>query len=443
MRVRTRWFFIPAIIICIGISTGILCQAKVYIDIDSPSFQKYPIAVTPFRNQGTRTDTENLSTFFTDRLSSALDITGYFKIIDIGGVPESERGGDPRSGAIDFSRWSQAGADLLVKGGFEVTGGVLTAEFRLFDVVEGRLIAGKKYWGKPGDAGMMVMKFAREILLLLTGQGGVFDTKIAFVGKKAGRSEIYSINFDGSGLQTHSAFNSLTLFPHWTPDGKYLSFTSYKGGNPDCYLMNMESGKVETIANFKGLNLAGPWSTDGARELLVLSRDGNEEIYIWEREARELRRVTTNSAIDVSPVWSPDGGKIAFVSNRSGTPQIFVMSARGENIRRLTFEGSYNTSPAWSPAGGRIAFEGMTNGHFQLFLIDEDGSNFMQLTFEKDNCESPGWSPDGRYIAFTLKKGAAAQLAIIGSNGMNLRVLNSLDAAMSYDDPSWSSHILY
>jgi Tol biopolymer transport system component len=67
----------------------------------------------------------------------------------------------------------------------------------------------------------------------------------------------------------------------------------------------------------------------------------------------------------------------------------------------------------------------------------------MQLTFEKDNCESPGWSPDGRYIAFTLKKGAAAQLAIIGSNGMNLRVLNSLDAAMSYDDPSWSSHILY
>src|SRR5512137_853155 len=124
MGIFPRWFLISAIIICIGIATDIPCGAKVYIDIDSPSFRKYPIAVTPFANQGARPDSENLSALFADRLAFLLDITGYFRIIDMGGVPERERGGDPRSGVIDFFLWSQAGADLLVRGGFEVTGGM-------------------------------------------------------------------------------------------------------------------------------------------------------------------------------------------------------------------------------------------------------------------------------------------------------------------------------
>jgi len=87
--------------------------------------------------------------------------------------------------------------------------------------------------------------FTDEILMALTGRGGVFDTKIAFVGRKGKHSEIYTINFDGSDPVKITAYNSLTLVPHWSPDGSKISFTSYKDGNPDCYIINPASGKTK------------------------------------------------------------------------------------------------------------------------------------------------------------------------------------------------------
>ncbi|GAI73068.1 unnamed protein product, partial [marine sediment metagenome] len=51
-------------------------SGKVYIDIDSPAFQKFPIAITDFKNLGSNDDNENLSVWFSDALKSSLDITG-------------------------------------------------------------------------------------------------------------------------------------------------------------------------------------------------------------------------------------------------------------------------------------------------------------------------------------------------------------------------------
>jgi TolB protein len=424
--------------------TLVLCLpawGKVYIDIDSPAFQKFPTAIPDLRNMGASEDKEDLSRWFSEQLSSALDITGYFSMIEKGAFLE-----DPKSSGItaeetNFSDWSVVGADFLVKGGFLYDGKNLSVEFRLFDVVEGKLITGKKYWGSIKEKKVMMLRFVGEVLQALTGEKGVFDTKIAFVGKKGDQSEIYTVNFDGTDLQKITKFKSLSLLPHWSPDANRISLTSYLRNNPDYYIVDLRTGKVKKMSEHVGLNLSGPWSADGEKALLVLSKDGNEEIYTIDVKEGTLERLTHNSSIDVSPCWSPDGESIAFVSNRSGSPQVFIMDAHGKNVRRLTFEGSYNTSPAWSPKGKKIVYEGSSNGNFQLFTIDVDGNNSLQVTFERGGAEDPSWSPDGRYLVFSSKISQKRRVCIVNSNGLNLRILDEIKGIHSLESPSWSPHL--
>jgi len=411
--------------------------ARVYIDIDSPTLQKFPIAVADFKNLGKGADTGKLETWFADTLGGALQLTGFFTIIQRKAFLEDSGKAGITADSIRFSDWTSIGAESLIKGGFQVNGKELVTEFRLFDAVQGKLISGKRYTGKIDDRKDMVLKFASEVLLQLTGEQGVFDTRIAFAGKKGSVTEIYTIRFDGSDLEKITNFRSLTLLPRWSPDNREMTFTSYRDGNPDLYLMDMSSGRTRKISASSGLNLAAPWSPDGTKMLMTLSKDGHQEIYVMDFREGRSRRLTYNYSVNISPSWSPDGKKIAFVSDRAGSPQIYVMNADGSDPMRLTFQGNYNTSPSWSPKGKKIAFEGMVSGTFQIFLMDENGNNVVQLTTEGGRNDSPSWSPDGRYIAFVSKKNGRYRLCVMNSNGSNVRVLH--EGMDGYSGISWSA----
>jgi TolB protein len=427
-----------------AVMLSILCLphsalGKVYIDIDSPAFQKFPIAIVDFRKISQQGYQGELSSWFSDTLAKYLEMTGFFNIISKKAFLEDQKQSGLTVESIRFADWAVIGAEYLVKGAFQYNGKDLTAEFHLFDVTKGEVITAKQYAGKIEDRTEMVRKFAGEILSALTGDEGVFGTKIAFVLKKGQNSDIYTINFDATDLSRVTNFQSLTLSPRWSPDGKNISFTSYRNGNPDLYVKALNGAKVEKIASFDGINLAGSWSRDGRKLLLTLSKDGNEEIYAMDLSSRSLERLTYNFAIDVSPTWSPDNKRIAFVSNRSGSPQIFTMGADGGDVKRLTYDGSYNTSPSWSPRGGRIAYEGLTNGRFQIFTANEDGSSPVQLTFDNIDHESPSWSPDGRYLVFSTRRGGKHKICVMNANGLNVRVL--YESASGCMSPSWSPRI--
>ncbi len=419
-------------------SAGPAC-GKVYIDIDSPSFQQFPIAVADFKPLQPFPENDKLSLLFSDTLSRGLALTGYFHLLDRKAFLEDPKQAGITADNIRFEDWTVIGAEYLVKGGFQTDGRDLVAEFRLFDVIRGELVVGKRYAGKSGDHSRMAMQFVSEILLALTGETGLFDTRIAYVKKSVSSAEIYTINFDGSDPRRITNFNALTLAPRWSPDGRFLAFTSYKEGNPDIYLRNLESGATRKIGFYPGLNLPGSWSRDSKRLLVTLSRDGNQEIYDMTVENGLLLRLTRDFSIDVSPVRSPDERRVAFVSNRNGSPQIYIMDADGANVRRLTDLGGYNTSPAWSPKGKKIAYEGLVNGIFQIFVIDAEGGDPQQLTFEAGDHESPSWSPDGRYLVYSVRGYGRSRIEIMNAGGQGTRVL--LEDKETSQSPFWSPHL--
>ncbi len=411
--------------------------AKVYIDINAPAATRVPIIVPPFQNIESQPDTQKLSHRMASIISTDLDFSGLFRIIDHKRLNNEYLRGVTRN-QIKWESLSVTGAEAIVTGAFSISNNRINIELRLFDAVQGRFIMGKKYSGTLKEHRLICHRFADEVFRELTGAAGIFDTGIVFVMRSGGNKELYSCDYDGGNQRRLTAFKSLTLSPSFSPDATMVAFTSYRAGNPDLYLMHLAGGRTEKISSKKGINISPDWSPDGRKIALTLSlKDGNSEIYTLDVNSRRLERITKHWATDVSPAWSPDGRYMAFVSSRSGNPQIFILTRANKSVRRITFgKGNYNTSPAWSPRGDRIGYAGMTDGRFNISSISPDGANYRQLTARQGNNEDPSWSPDGRFITFSSNRTGRNEIYIMRADGTGQKRITFGNGEKT--DPAWS-----
>lgn len=431
------------VVICLlaVVITGNLA-AKVYIYIDSPATTKFPIAIPYFKNLGSAPDTQRISTALSSVISQDLEISGLFRLINPDTFLEDPDNTGITGKHINWRDWTAIGAEALIKGGFYPGESNIMVETRLFDVVRGDFITGKRYSGKPDDLRLISHKFSDEVMYRLTGQNGIFQTRIAFVSDISGKKEVYLIDFDGHNRVKVTNHRSIVLSPAWSPDGKTLVFTSYRDGNPDVFTRDLFYGRERKLSHYSGLNIAPDWSPDGEKIVLTLSQDdGNSDIYIINLNGEKVNRLTSDWANDVSPCWSPDGGEIAFVSNRAGSPQIYTMEVKTRKVRRLTFEGRYNTSPAWSPKGDKIAFTGRKGNIFNIYTINKDGRELRQLTFNSGSDESPSWSPDGRHVVFSSNRSGVKKIYIMRADGSGERVITW--GKGNDTDPFWSPYLNY
>lgn len=410
LSVFLTWTFIPGAV------------AQVYIDIDSPGFQKFPLAISDFRQLGGEKSLTNLSAWFPDEIARYLEMTDYFLIKDRRAFLEPAGITATEPFKIEFPDWTTIGVDYLVKGVFTLRGAVLTGEIRIYDTIKATEVFRKTYAGHFDGRLALAKTMAGDILSELTGTKGLFDSRLAFTQRTTQGAEVFSVPFEGLPPVKLTTENALVVSPQWSPDGRYLSYTSYRSGTQAVYIKDLKQKMTRRVTPYSGLNLAGPWSPDGRKMLLTLSKDGNEEIYTLEIATGVLNRLTRHFAIDVSPSWSPDGKRIAFVSNRSGSPQIYVMNEDGSAAVRISDEGNYNTSPAWSPRGDRIAYESRTGGAFQVFTVNPQGEDRQAMTSPgKGAHEKPAWSPDGRYLAVISRQGGRHRIVVISLNGLRER----------------------
>ena len=410
----------------------------VFIDITSPTVRKTPIAIAPFKDLSGNAKDSPVAEELRETLLSDLEFTTLFDIIPQKAYIEDPLKKGIRMGEFDFSDWRVIGSELLIKGGYREDpgeeckgGGDLLVELRLYDVYRERLLKGKRYCGSKKALRKIVHRFADEVMEVLTGERGIFHTRLAFVRPRPGGKDIYISDYDGRDVRKIVSNGSINLSPQWSPNGRWLLYTSFKDGNPAFYIKNILTGKEIKVTDYPGINIGARWSPDGKRIALTLSIAGNPEIYTIDLRSRTLRRLTHNEAIDVSPAWSPDGKKIAFVSDRAGNPHIYVMDADGRHLRRLTFRGRFNASPDWSPRGDRIVFSRLQGGKFDIWAIDLDTGMEERLTYGPGNNEDPSWSPDGRYIAFASDRDGKSYIYILRPDGEAQRVVEGAD-------PSWS-----
>ncbi|MBW2622140.1 MAG: PD40 domain-containing protein [Deltaproteobacteria bacterium] len=428
------------IIICLLAGLMILsatAQARVYIDINQPFARKIPIAIpdfVPLDREGP--SPKEISRDLARTMAENLDLSGLFILLDKRIFLEGDKYAGILKTEIKFKDWLMIGSELLVKGAFELKGDELVLELRLFDVFEGRLLIGKRYASVVQDGVAMVNRFINDILLVLTGETGVYGSLIAFVGKKDGNKEIYFTRFGWKDIFEVTANRSINLSPVFSRKGDEVAYISYKSGRPQLYIRNLFENREEKVTNGKSLYLS-PAFTSGGGLLAAISRQNQSNVYLLERNGVIKRQLTHRWGINISPTISPDGKQVAFVSDRAGSPQIYIIPFAGGESTRLTFEGDYNTDPQWSPRGDRIVFVGMAGDQFNIYTINPDGSDRQQLTSDEADDTNPTWSPDGRMIVFASTRLGPSKLFTMTANGERQRPL-ALNFQGEQTSPAWA-----
>jgi TolB protein len=345
---------------------------------------------------------------------------------------------DPAALRKAWSDFAAAGAHAGLHGLLAIKGARAEVEIRLYDLTnpDQRLIASRRFDLPVEESRRLAHKIADEVVYQFTGEPGVADTKIAYVGSASGSKEIYVMDYDGAGAQRLTVNQSINLSPAWSPDARSVAFTSYMSGYPYLYrLFAFERRPIQLLAGFLGLNSSPAWSPDGRSVAMTLTKDGNPEIYVLNVATGAFRRLTNHWGIDTEPSWSPTGREIAFVSERAGSAQIFVMDAEGTNVRRLTFEGGFNTQPRWSPRGDQIAYTSRQGNH-DLWTVNSDGSNARRLTAGPGSNESAAWAPNGRHLVFQSNRLGRWQLFTMLADGSEQKPLTRGPGEAT--SPSWS-----
>ena len=366
--------------------------AQFRVEVTGVGVTQLPIAIAPFRGEAQAP--QKIAAI----VQADLERSGQFRAIDAAGAVLDE------TSRPDVTPWRQKGADSLAVGSVaRLADGRWDVRFRLWDVVRGQDLGGQSYAVAVADLRLAAHRIADFIYEKLTGDKGVFSTRIAYVTKAANRYNLWVADSDGENAQSALASGEPIISPAWSANGAQLAYVSFESRKPVVYVHEVASGKRRLIANFRGSNSAPAWSPDGRTLAVTLSRDGGSQLYTIDANGGEPRRLTQSAGIDTEPIYSPDGRSIYFVSDRGGAPQIYRMPAGGGNPERVTFTGSYNISPALSPDGRWLAYISRISGTFKLQVMELGSSTVTSIT-DTSADESPSFAPNGRLIVYATRQ---------------------------------------
>ena len=422
----TLFALIQALVLAVVLASPALAPratAQMRVEVSGVGATQYPIAIASFVTSG------RLPVEVADVIRADLTRSGAFRLID----PLATLGD---SGAPNFVDLRAKGADAVVGGSISrLADGRYDVRFRLSDVVRQSSMGGESFVAAEGDLRFAAHRIADWIYEKLTGQPGIFSTRIAFVSKNGPRYRLNIADWDGENIQTPLASPEPIISPSWSPDGGRLAYVSFESKKPVVYVHTLATGQRVAVANFKGSNSAPAWSPDGRSLAVALTRDGLSQVYLISASGGgQPRRLTQSSGIDTEPAFAPDGKTLYFTSDRGGSPQIYRLNIDSGDVARVTFGSTYNVSPRVSPDGRQLAFISRRDGRFVVAMKEINGGA-EQVMSDGGREESPSFAPNGRWIMYATQVGGRDSLMAISTDGRVKQRLTSSSGDIR--EPTW------
>ena len=366
--------------------------AQFRVEVSGVGMTQLPIVIAPFR--GEAQSPQKIGSI----VKADLERSGMFRGVDAAGLVADE------NSRPDLANWRQKGADAIVTGSVSpLADGRFDVRLRLWDVVREQDLGGQSYTVAKSDLRLSAHRVSDFVYEKLTGEKGIFSTRIAYVSKAGQRYTLWVADSDGESAQSALTSPEPIISPAWSPSGTQLAYVSFESRKPVIYSHDVATGKRRLLANFKGSNSAPAWSPDGSQLVATLSQAGGSQIFSIGLNGGEPKRLTQSYSIDTEPAFSADGRSIYFVSDRGGSPQIYRMSAAGGNAERVTFAGAYNISPAPSPDGRWLAYVSRAGGGYKLHVMDISSGSVTAIT-DTSADESPSFAPNSRLIVYATQQ---------------------------------------
>ena len=422
---KNRLFFIFLLLL------PIIGRAELTVEVVGGAAQQIPIAIVPFAvpNGNPAIQQDNI----TNVIGADLRMSGLFRVLETRGVATQPH----MISEVKYNDWTAIQAQALTIGTVEaLPGNRIKVSFRLLDVLKQNQLLAMEFNITQAQQRATAHRIADMIYEKLTGEKGVFATRITYVNKENGRYSLQVADADGFNAQTVVSSKEPLISPSWSPDGTKLAYVSFEKKKPIIFVQSLVSGQRIVLANFKGNNSAPAWSPDGTKLAIVLTYSANSQIYVINADGTGLQQVSFSNGIDTEPEWSPDGSSIYFTSNRGGGPQIYRMPVSGGDAKRITFEGSYNVSPHVSTDGKLLTFIKQTPAGFKV-AVQDLATGQVQTLSDTSQDESPSFAPNGRMILYATSVGGKGSLAAVSVDG---RVKQRLkDSGGDVREPSWGS----
>jgi len=241
------------------------------------------------------------------------------------------------------------------------------------------------------------------------------DDRLIYVSVLSGRTDLWSINSDGSGLKQLTDGLHRVNYPAVTPDGRYVVFESTRDGAHSLWrvdidgrnLMRLTQGRldVEPVCSPDGKWVVYGANDDGKKpRLRKVSIEGGEPIALTEEFAQH-------------PVFSPDGKMIVYYfmdqEHRERREIVLIPAAGGVPIKRIPAPTNWGSVMRFAPAGDSLTYRDNTlSSLWRMPLDGSPASALMNLRGER--ISSFSYSQDGRRLAFASGPSLSDVIMITG-----------------------------
>ncbi|MEM1247748.1 MAG: S9 family peptidase [Acidobacteriota bacterium] len=261
-------------------------------------------------------------------------------------------------------------------------------------------------------------------------------------------SDLWTINWDGTGHRPLISGKASFRSPRWSPSGDRLAYVSSdEDGRSQIFVRYSDTGQVAKLTHLERGPGGLSWSPDG--QWIAFSMFVPEQPKPFAKMPAKPQGATWAPPARVydTMFYRSDGGGFS----QPGFRQLFVLTAEGGTPRQLT-TGKFNHggTPSWSADGKTLYFSGNLRDEWEddpsnseVYALDLASGDLKALTSRHGPDRSPIVSPDGKHIAFGGydQKYLGHQnsvLQVMDADGKNVRTLGA-EIDRSLGGQRWSS----
>ena len=222
-----------------------------------------------------------------------------------------------------------------------------------------------------GGAPQPLFTSARGLTPAISRQGDRFAYSRLFSDLNIWRLQVPGPNRKASGPVSLIASTYDEEAPQYSPDGTKIVFVSRRSGSSEVWVCGSDGSNTLQLTSL-GATGSPHWSPDGRRIVFDSNAAGRFEIYVMDAGGGTPQRITQHKADDAVPSWSRDGRWIYFVSNRTKEWQIWKMPAEGGEAVQVSKHGGH---VAYESFDGKFVYFGRTPGQTSIWRVPVGGGD--------------------------------------------------------------------